>query len=74
MSITELAVAAVTALAALAFAVAGFQMVSLHSAAGNTIAELFDQATGIFAFGMAGLAILAAILAGIAVDRLVKPR
>lgn len=58
--------ALITIAAAGAFVVAGLQMVSLRSEAGNTIAELFDNAVGIFSFGMAGLT----LLAGIAVDRL----
>ena len=43
--------------AAIAFAVAGYQMVSLHSQAGNSIAELFDQAVGILSFGLALLSV-----------------
>jgi hypothetical protein len=58
--------AVITVVAALAFALAGLQMVTLRSEAGNTIAELFDQGMGVACFGMAGLT----LLAGIAVDRL----
>src|SRR6202008_1875256 len=40
---------------------AGYQMVSLHSQAGNTIAEAFDQYMGIFSFGMSLLSITVAL-------------
>ncbi len=36
-------------------------MLGLHSVAGNTVAELFYNAMGIFSFGMAGLTILLAL-------------
>jgi uncharacterized membrane protein YccC len=59
--------ALITLLAAGAFALAGYTMVSLRSESGNTVAEAFDQAMGIFSFGMAGLV----LLGGLAVDRLI---
>jgi hypothetical protein len=54
--------------AAGAFALAGLNMVGLESQAGNTVAEAFYNAMGIFSFGMAGLV----LAAGIAVDRLIR--
>lgn len=47
-------------LAAGLFAVAGFQMLTLHSQGGNTVAEAFDNYVGIFSFGMAALSIVIA--------------
>ena len=44
-----------TCCAAALFAFAGVQMTSLESEAGNTVAELFDNAMGWFSFGMAAL-------------------
>lgn len=47
-------------LAAGLFVVAGFQMLTLHSQGGNTVAEAFDNYVGIFSFGMAALSIVIA--------------
>ena len=60
----------VASVAALIFAVAGTQMISLHSEAGNTVAELFDHAMGLFSLGMAALV----LLGGLAVDQLIAMR
>lgn len=43
-------------LAAIVFAYAGLQMVALRSQGGNSVAELFDNAVGIFSFGVALIA------------------
>ncbi len=58
--------AVITITTGLAFLLAGLNMVALRSQSGNTVAELFDQAMGIFCFGMAGLV----LLVGLALDRL----
>lgn len=47
----------VALIAAVVFVYAGGQMTSLHSQAGNTVAELFDQYMGYFSFGMAILCV-----------------
>jgi NADH pyrophosphatase NudC (nudix superfamily) len=43
--------------AALMFVLAGSQMTSLKSEAGNSVAEAFDNAMGVFSYGMAALAL-----------------
>ena len=53
--------------AAVVFVVAGAAMVGLRSQAGNTVAEAFYQAMGVFSFGMAGMALLAILI----LDRLI---
>jgi hypothetical protein len=53
--------AIVTFFTAGAFAVAGAEMLSIHSIAGNTIAELFYEAMGVFSIAMAGLTVLIAL-------------
>lgn len=52
----------------LAFGLAGLEMVSLRSVAGNTVEEAFFQAMGIFSFGMAALVVIGAVVA----DRLLR--
>src|SRR6476620_1449472 len=52
---------AVGVFAAIMFLIAGWQMVSLQSEAGNTVAEAFDHAVGWFSFGMAALSVAIAI-------------
>ena len=47
--------------AAIAFVVAGAEMTSLESEAGNTVAEAFDNAMGVFSYGMAALSIALAM-------------
>jgi hypothetical protein len=46
--------AIVAALTAGAFAVAGLPMLNLQSQAGDTVAEFFDHAMGLFSLAMAG--------------------
>jgi hypothetical protein len=61
--VLETIVGSLTAiLAAVAFAAAGRAMISLQSQAGNTVAEAFYQAMGLFSFGMAGLALLGGLV------------
>jgi hypothetical protein len=64
--VARLSIFVFTAGAAALFVVAGLKMTSLRSESGNTIAELFDQAMGLFSYGMAALT----VLGGIAADRL----
>lgn len=45
-------------LTAVAFAFAGLEMISLRSQSGTSVAEAFDNAMGIFSFGMAGLTLI----------------
>lgn len=47
-------------LAAGLFANAGAEMINLESQAGNTVAEAFYNAMGVFAFGMAALSVAVA--------------
>lgn len=47
--------------AAAVFAFAGYLMVNLQSQSGNTVAEAFDHAVGVFSFGMAVLSIAVAV-------------
>jgi hypothetical protein len=47
--------------AAAVFAFAGYEMVNLHSTAGNTVAEAWDNYFGIFSFAMAFLSIAVAL-------------
>ncbi len=61
--------AIVTFFTAGAFAVAGAEMLSIHSIAGNTIAELFYEAMGVFSIAMAGLTLLIALI----LDRTLRP-
>jgi hypothetical protein len=51
----------VLGIGALIFVFAGLQMISLHSQGGNSVAEFFYQAMGLFSFGMAFLTAGAAI-------------
>jgi hypothetical protein len=53
-------------LAAALFAFAGFQMTSLQSQSGNTVAELFDNAMGWFSWGMAAISAAWALSAPVA--------
>lgn len=57
MSTSQVVRFVVATIAAIAFAAAGAQMTGLESAAGNTVAEAFDNAMGIFSYGMAALSI-----------------
>jgi hypothetical protein len=47
--------------AAALFAVAGVQMLSLHSQAGNTVAEAFYNAVGLLSLGLAALSVAVAM-------------
>jgi hypothetical protein len=48
-------------LTAAVFLYAGFLMLEIESEAGNTVAEAFYNAMGVFSLAMAGLTIVAAI-------------
>lgn len=43
--------------AALLFAIAGFQMIGLRSVAGDTVAEAFYNSFGVFSLGMSALSV-----------------
>lgn len=50
--------------AAAVFAYAGVQMSELRSVGGDSVAEYFYQAMGLFSYGMAGLCLILAVPRG----------
>ena len=60
--VVSIATAVVAIATPVAFAFAGFQMLSLKSVAGDSVAEFFYHAMGLFSLAMAGMAILVAMM------------